>query len=178
MNKIHVTTLRRLRRAVYKVRGELRLHGFWDERMAEVEVYLGAIGGAYGWQNRGGDGSIVVPAVSLSKIGDFFRRKYTSLADVVRHEYGHALADTHRGLFRRRSFKTAFWASIDDDTVVAFDPEIHVTPYAAKNAAEDFCETFMMFLKYGGKMPNRFYTPVIRGKWEWVRRLGDTIERR
>ncbi len=104
MKKIHIVSLKRLRSACYRVRRELAFHGFMDDKLVAVPVYLGAVGGPYGWQNYGGDGSIVIPAVSLSKIGDLFKRRYTGLCDTLRHEMGHALSDTHRGLFRRKSF--------------------------------------------------------------------------
>ena len=180
MNKVHLVTLSRLQRANYKVCRELQAHGYWDEKLAAVQVRLGVIGSPYGWQDYGGSGDIVIPAVSFSKIGDLFKRRYTSLVDVLRHEYGHAVADTHRRLMHRRSlgFEKAFWAPHSDETIVQYDPEIHVSEYAATNAAEDFSETFMRYLKHNGRLPTRFNTRFIRAKWRFIRRLGKEIGKR
>ena len=175
MKRINIVTLSRLRRAVRAVRRELREHGFLSAAVAQVEVYLVPLGGAYGWQDFGGDSGIYVPAVSLSKLGDLLRGRYTSLRDVVRHEYGHCVADLHHGLIRQHRFITAFWAPHGDETPVRFDPEIHVTEYAAKNTSEDWCETFMVYLRHGGRLPVKFDTATIRAKWEFVRWVGKRI---
>ncbi len=177
MKKVHFITVKRLQRSVYKVQAELRRHGFWDKKLAEVQVYLGAIGGAYGWQEYGGSGDIVVPSISASKIADLFRHRYTGLSDVLRHEFGHAVADIHRGLIhsKRLGFEKAFWALPGDEMTVQFDPEIHVTRYAATAASEDYAEVFMFYLKHGGRLPKRFDTKWIRKKWRFVERLGKRI---
>ena len=158
MNKVHIVTLRRLERALNRVIPELERHGFWDDRMDDVDVCLVGVRSAYGYQDYGGSGEIWIPAVSLSKIADRFTGRYTALADVLRHEYGHAFADTHRGLMRRRSFRQAFWTTIGDDDPMRYDPDFHVTPYAATNAGEDFAETFMLYLKHGGRLPKKLDT--------------------
>lgn len=175
MKRINIVTLSRLRRAVRAVRRELREHGFLSAAVAQVEVYLVPLGGAYGWQDFGGDSGIYVPAVSLSKLGDLLRGRYTSLRDVVRHEYAHAVADLHHDLVRQHRFENVFWAPHGDETRVQFDPEIHVTEYAAKNASEDFAETFMLYLRYGGRLPAKLDTPAVRSKWEFMRWMSQRI---
>jgi hypothetical protein len=52
-----------------------------------------------------------------------------------------------------------------------FDPEHHVTEYAASAPGEDFAEVFWLYLKHRGKLPNRLDTPPIRKKWEFVGNL-------
>ena len=79
-----------------------------------------------------------------------------SLADVIRHEYGHAVAHTHGRLVRSSRFREAFGASHDSLHEFEYDEELHVTPYAATSAAEDFAETFMFYLRHGGRLPAGF----------------------
>ena len=173
--RLRIVTFCQLNRALARVRRELEAHGFWDEPLASIEVFLVPFGNAYGWQWYGSTGKIEIPAVSLSRLRDLFGRRYTSLADVLRHEHGHALADTHRGLFRSRQFRSAFGAAHDSETESDFDPEFHVSAYAATSPKEDFAETFMLFLKHGGRLPACIDTRFIRAKWKFVERLGRAV---
>ncbi|NMB74748.1 MAG: hypothetical protein GYA21_06415 [Myxococcales bacterium] len=175
MPKMRIITLSRLNRAVSRVQDELIRHGFWDDTLSDVDVYLVPLGTALGWQLNDGSGEIRIPLASLSRLGEVFRGCYTPLADVLRHEYGHAIADTHRGLFRARRFSSAFGATYQNDTEWEFDPECHVSEYAAKSACEDFAEVFMLFLRHRGRLPQKFDTPTIRDKWKFVRELGAVL---
>jgi hypothetical protein len=167
--KVHIVTMTRLNRALAKVNGELERHGVWDERLQKTAVYLVWFGRAFGWQHYGGSGEICIPAVSFNKLNDFFQGSYTALADVLRHEYGHALADTHRGLFRSRQFSSVFGGSHDNDRILfSYDPESHVTEYASINASEDFAEVFMLYLRHRGNLPTRFQKPALEAKWGFV----------
>ncbi len=172
---IHVVTLPALDRAVARVVPELSAHGFWDQRTANVAVELALISTAFGWQEYGGGGQIRIPALSLAKLGDFVRGKYTPLADVLRHEYAHAVADTHRALMRKAAFGDAFGAAHCNNAEFEYDPALHVTHYAATSAMEDFAEVFMLYLKHRGRLPTGLATPVIRRKWRFVRDLGRVI---
>lgn len=182
MQKIHVTTLPRLRRAVSTVRRELAELGFWDQAVAEIDVHLVSVGTAYGWQWHGGGvgGDIEIPKYSASRLIDRLGlgNGYLPLTMVIRHEYGHAVADTHRRLVETKRFERAYWAPYNDDTVAKFDPEIYVTPYAASNCQEDFAEVFALYLKHRGGLPAKYDTPAIRAKWEFVRGMGTRIGRR
>jgi len=175
--KIHVVTEERLARAVRSVRRELVDLGFWDDAVADIDVYLLPVGYAYGWQWHGDGGDIEIPRYSASRLIDRLGLGigYLPLVMVLRHEYGHAVADTHRHLVETKRFEDAFWADYHDDTVADFDPEIYVTPYAAWNCQEDFAETFAEFLKRGGRLPAKFDTATIRTKWAFVRWLGKRI---
>lgn len=175
MSKTHFVTMASLNRALDRVVPELERHGFWDDAVEEIDVCLVPVGGAYGWQYFGEGGEIGIPAVSLSKLLDWWRGDYTALADVLRHEYGHAVADTHRGLVRSRQFVEAFQASHESDIEWDYDPEIHVSEYAAFCPSEDFAEVCMLFLKRGGALPSHLDTPNIRAKWNFIRRLGRAI---
>ncbi|MCU0872767.1 MAG: hypothetical protein MUE50_10525 [Pirellulaceae bacterium] len=173
--RLRLVTLSQLNRALARVRLELAKHGFWDDSLASVHVFLVPVGYAYGWQWYGSSGEICIPAVSLSRLCDLIGRRYTSLADVLRHEHGHALADTHRGLFHCRQFSRVFGAAHCNRTAFQYDPGFHVSCYSATNASEDFAETFMLFVKHGGRLPTRFDTKAIRDKWEFIEQLGQAV---
>jgi hypothetical protein len=178
-NRPPVVDLPQLNRALSRVQNELSRHGFFDERLAEVEVFLVPLAlGAYGWQWYGTTGEIDIPAISLAKLHDHLVGTYFSLADVLRHEYGHALADTHRGLFRSRQFRDAFHASHDDArTAFEYDPYFHVSDYAATNASEDFAETFMLYLRHSGRLPPCHATRPKIKKWRFIEELSRAIAR-
>lgn len=173
MPRIHVVTPENLARARRRVIRELERHGFWDDDLAAVAVELTWLGSAYGWQYYGSTGEIKIPRVSVARIQDRLNEtSYVSLADVLRHEYGHALADTHRGLFRSRRFSDAFGAPHDGVGGRAYDSLCFVSEWAATDAAEDYAETFALWLRHGGRLPSRLDTPAIREKWRFVRDLG------
>jgi len=166
-----IVTLTRLNKALFRVQTELEKLGFYDEKLEAIDVYLVTFGGAYGWQEYGSSGEIRIPVLSWSKLLDLFGRPYTSLRDILRHEYAHAIADTHRGLFRSCRFSDAFDASHESCVEWEFDPECHVTEYAATSPSEDFAETFMFYVRYGGILPGRLRTPAISRKWAFIRNL-------
>ena len=172
-----VVTPNRLRSGLLQVRHELRRLGFLSPAVSNVRVRLTAFGTAYGYQHYGGSGEIHIPAVSLSRFSTILGYPYTSLRDVIRHEYGHAVADQHRGLIRSRKFSTAFGAGHDNDKMDAFDPEVHLTPYAAHSPGEDFAETFMIFVRTGGVLPERNGSMSIKRKWRFLNDLSTSISR-
>jgi len=179
-NKIHIVSITKLNRTMLRVNCELDDHGLWYNGVEDVEVSLGGLGtalGTYGWIASGDAGKIVIPAVSLSKLGDIMRGTYTPLADVLRHEYGHAIANMNKGLVRSRRFTAAFGATYDNEDEFEYSPEFHVSEYAATNASEDFAETFMLFLKHKGDLPTALDWPDIRAKWLFIRRLCSNVRR-
>jgi len=161
--------------ANYAVTLELKNHGFYDEAMQAVETYLVAFGHAYGWHWYGQSGHINIPRISFLRLADYWRGSYTSLRDVLRHEFAHALADTHRNLFRSRDFYYAFGGAHTWDFRRAYDPEHHVTPYAADSTAEDFAEVFMLYLRLGGRLPQTLSSGPIRRKWKFIENLEKKI---
>lgn len=171
MGKVHIITLARLDRATKKVAGELRYHGLWSDRLCDVPVVLVRLGYCYGWQNYGGNGSICIPRVSLLKLYDLFTGNYIGLADVVRHEYAHAISDKHRGLFRSQRFTCAFGRSHESNAAARYDAAHHVSVYAATEAGEDFAETFMLFLRHRGVLPTKHASVTIRQKWHFIHNL-------
>jgi hypothetical protein len=170
-----VVTFGELERANDQTIDELENFGFYDEQMVRIEVYLALAGDAFGWQNYGGDGHINIPALSLARLSALVGYEKASLRDVLRHEYAHAVADTHRGLMRSRKFSTAFGRSHGSEQNSEYDKSVHITPYSAANPGEDFAEVFMKFLKHSGKVPQRFRKPAIERKWGFVMELASAV---
>lgn len=94
--------------------------------------------------------------------------------DVFRHEFGHALADLYPGALKKGGlFRAAFGGAYGEDPaeecVAAGWGDRYVSEYATSATQEDFAETFMLFVKYKGKIPAKFVKrPVIRKKWKAV----------
>lgn len=159
-----------LDRARRRVARELARHGFWVEEIAEVEVCLGVVPrwSTYGYF----DGAIVIPRITATRVWEAaWGGEYVSLADVLRHEYAHAVADGFRGLVRSRVFRAAFGAAHDAAVIAEYDPRVHVTSYAATSPSEDFAETFMAFHRHGGRLPRA----SLRRKWRFIKALGVAI---
>lgn len=94
--------------------------------------------------------------------------------DVIRHEFGHALADRYPGALKKGGlFREAFGGAYSDKSAPDVDPDNWeldcVSAYAATATREDFAETFMLFVKHKGKIPAQFRgSPVIVKKWKAV----------
>ena len=94
--------------------------------------------------------------------------------DVIRHEFGHALADLYpRALSKGGLFRAAFGGTYGptpaEERGVEGWEERYVSEYATSATQEDFAETFMLFVKYKGKIPAQFKgKPVIAKKWKAV----------
>jgi hypothetical protein len=160
-----------LERAVKQVRRELRVLGLWDERMARVPVRRVLFGIYYGWQWYGSGSDICLPWLSLNRLSDYWAGEYKPVLDIVRHEYGHAFADTHRSLIRSRRFREAFGTAHSDERSHEYDERVHFTEYSATNASEDFAEVFMLYVRHRGRLPRQHRTRAKRAKWRLMRRL-------
>lgn len=168
---MRLVTIDRLNSALDDVIRDFRNLGMWNDKLYGVDVYLVPVGYAYGWKWNGPHGHIDIPAISLSRLGStlFGIGEKCGLRDVVRHEYGHVVADLYPRLSRSANFRRAFEGSYDRAQAVRkYDPDHHVSGYAATRPAEDFAEVFMIYIKRRGKIPPRFDTPIIRRKWWFV----------
>lgn len=163
--------------ALRTVKKDLKLLGFWSKKIDRVTVRQASWGISYGWQYYRGSGDIVIPRFSLLRwLDTFCRKQHFPIRDVLRHEYGHAVADCHRSFVRSAKFKSAFGSSHDDSSRSDYNDEEFVTHYAADSAGEDFAETFMYYVKHKGRLPNDFNTPVIRKKWDFIKHIGCCLE--
>ena len=175
MNIIHIINQSQLDRANYAVTCELDALGFYDAHIRVVNTYLVPVGVAYGWHYYGHTGDISIPRVSFSRLSHLWRGGYASLRDVLRHEFAHALADTHRGLFRSELFFDSFGAGHRWDFEWEYDPDHHVSEYAATAPAEDFAESFMLYVRHRGELPACHATGPIRRKWKFIERLSHAV---
>ncbi|MCB0748156.1 MAG: hypothetical protein KDC90_11910 [Ignavibacteriae bacterium] len=161
-------TLTKLNSALSVVQGELIDLGFYDHKLAKIDIYLVVVGIAYGWQYYGSSGEICIPAVSISKLSELIWSPYTTLNDILIHEYAHAFAHTHKGLIKSKKFSEAFWAKHDADFAWEYETDLFVSEYAATKPSEDFAETFMFYVKNQGNRPKRFNSDALKTKWKFL----------
>ena len=104
------------------------------------------------------------------------------IRNVVRHEFGHAVADVYRTELDRAVFRRAFGAPCGRRSVARFRrnwEETCVSKYASKNTEEDWAETFMLFVQRKGRMPARFRgLPDVEAKWDAVGTILESIRRK
>ena len=182
MKKIYVS-FAELEKAFNRVRRELAAQGllFDGSRLDKVDCYyeglsLGGLAGCVGimgfYNPNKGDKAIHIPAVFAAGLFPWWDGR--DVLDVVRHEFGHALADRFGKLFRGGIFKEAFGASYGEKKVFSGEDwsDEHVSEYASSMTQEDFAETFMLYLKHKGRMPAKFRGKrVIAKKWRAVDRI-------
>lgn len=144
----------------------------FHERLSIYGLWHGFCGNAEGlYGNAKEDQDIHIPAVTRSGL---WNGDHRVVRDDVRHEFGHALAGKFKKFFHGGIFKEAFGASYGEKKVfVGGDwTNEYVTEYASKMTQEDFAETFMLYMKYKGKMPARYLGKrAIEKKWKTVGRI-------
>lgn len=170
-----------LNKAFNKVRRELAAMGVLDEGspLDEVDAYndyfdiLSGIGGIMGYCYENGD--IYIPHLFPAALVGYKR----NVVDVLRHEFGHALADRYQKYFQG-VFKEAFGRKYDDKPAVEEDEadwaDKYVSAYARTASREDWAETFERYMKYKGKIPAKWAKkPVIRKKWNAVKTIVERV---
>lgn len=180
--RMFFTSFSEMEAAFNKVRKELEKLGLLVDGspLDGVECYHErfSLGGLSGFRGCMGfydfkDRNIHVPAFYPPGLFPMWYGERQML-DVLRHEFGHALADRYAKFFRGGIFKTAFGASYGEKKV--FDGEDweseYVSKYATTATQEDFAETFMLYMKHKGKMPVRYSGKrAIGKKWKTVGRI-------
>lgn len=168
----HVITLPQLTETNWQVTTEMDHLGLWRPRLNDVDVCLVPVSFCcYGWFLP--DGHIYIPAVTGAQLSDLITGHHTSLADVLRHEWAHALADRQPRMVGGRRFREVFGGSYESQHPVwEYHPDLHLTPYAASKPCEDFAETFHFYLRHKGSLPLRLQAkPAIARKWAFIASL-------
>ncbi|MGA2617371.1 MAG: putative zinc-binding metallopeptidase [Thermoguttaceae bacterium] len=200
MKRGHSVTFRQLESAYLDVQRELDRAGLWYGRTRLMRTQVvwcwlppPSLWGALGFFVEGESalyrmfgfdpGHVYIPKWVLLH-GPWQDRG--SLRDVLRHEFGHALAYHHPGpVCRSRAFRKAFGARYDESWPQRpTDREDFLSRYAMTSPAEDFAETFARWLRSCGGRGNshgksplpRHATPSLRAKFAFVqdvcRRIG------
>ena len=176
--KLSISTAE-LNRALFKVQHELYQNGLWNEGspLTDVEVKLDSTPTLFTQGNFTHaikkyehfmgykEGIIYITQFSLSYLEN---SKYSSVRDLVRHEYGHAFAEKYDRLIRKKNFENVFGDRYYDAKKNKMPNEAYFTDYAKDNSMEDFAETFMLYLKWKGKLPKKFTNNQLIKKWNYV----------
>lgn len=168
----HIITLDALTRANWQVTAEMDTLGLWCTRLDHVGVCLVPVAfDCYGWFHP--DGNIFIPAVNLAQLADLFQGQHTRLTDILRHEWAHALADRRPRLVENLRFRRVFGGHYGrQEPVQEYDPDLHLTPYAAAMPCEDFAETFHFYLRHKGRLPMRLADKhAILTKWRFIEQM-------
>lgn len=186
-----ITSFSALNRATLSTQNDLYQTGFWMEstRLIKTEIFWCAHPVPTNWDAEGvfyhgtdardeffgfQRGHIYIPGWSLSHLA--YWRHTTAIRDIVRHEYGHAVAHHYPKLIRRSDkFRDAFGGTYDDDEFPEEWDGDFVSDYAKTDPSEDFADTFMLYLKHRGKIPQKYKTPSILRKWRFIRDLGKVV---
>lgn len=133
---------------------------------------VGVLG--FGFSDLATEGYYWNRTIHLPAWGYWFRST-DGIRNVIRHEFGHAVADVDNAIFRGATFRKAFGAPYGRRSIPRFRnnaAETCVSKYAATCTREDWAETFMLFLQHKGRMPTRFRgLPDIEAKWEATRKI-------
>ena len=181
MSEIY-TSFKDVTKAYNKVRGELIHRGIlWrDSRLDKVPcLYVTIPLEAFvkGWMGYWDPDEKVINFPSVYLPIPYLRGLKDSADMVLRHEFGHALADLYPEVLKKgRLFVSAFGGAYGSNPAKGSDPADWegrcVSKYAATATQEDFAETFMLFVKQKGKIPAKYAKrPAIVKKWEAVREI-------
>lgn len=121
------------------------------------------------------DGNIFIPAITVSKWIEPYR--HVSLRDIIRHEYGHAMAHYYPELIiDNKEFRKAFNGHYYDlKFSVNGDSSSYVSEYAQTSPMEDFAETFMVYTRRHGRPLVRMNDSLSR-KWAFMDWLRERVE--
>ena len=163
----------------YKIRGELRKMGFLsagsplDEVQCILEFRWSGLAGYMGWYFPS-DQNIHIPTFCIAAMLPNGEKRI--LADVLRHEYGHALEGKYWKFFHCKEFRDVFGKPYGPSKPIDTNENHYVSRYAMNETREDFAETFMYYMKYRGILPEKWAkVPAIHRKWSFIEQLRKKI---
>jgi len=134
------------------VRRELKTMKFGKKKIMETKVSRTLMPSIIKKGYFTDEGEIFVPILQ-SKMG---------VRDILRHEYGHALLFQYPSIKQKEGFDLFGYSTNTDD---------YASDYAMVNPEEDFCETFMVYMKTKGKFPWNEGSPRLKKKWQFITAL-------
>lgn len=171
-----------LNEAVVETQTELAKIGLWNEggRLLECQVIWCALPQitmpkALGFFIH--ETSLWVPSFLGYAAGHMYIPRWVllsnggtySLRDILRHEYGHAVAHYYPAMIQRsKRFSETFNGRYFGGHTFEFDARDCVSTYAMTSPMEDFAETFMLYVKHKGKKPAKFKSEATTRKWQFV----------
>ena len=92
-----------------------------------------------------------------------------SFRNVIRHEYGHALAHYYPELIQHsKSFEKIFGGNYYNDEPTQMERAAFISTYACTMPMEDFAETFMVFVRRKGIIPTNILNKKLQAKWKFI----------
>lgn len=114
-------------------------------------------------------GHIYIPRVVLSQT---LWQNRGSLRDVIRHEYGHAVAHYYPELVvESAKFEKVFGGNYYSGEPAVMLEADYISEYARSLPMEDFAETFMIYVREEGVLPSSFTNKKIINKWNFINDL-------
>ncbi|MBK7311341.1 MAG: putative zinc-binding metallopeptidase [Sphingobacteriaceae bacterium] len=109
---------------------------------------------------------IYIPAFVLSNL---FWQHCHSLQDIIRHEYAHAFAHYYPELIiTSKQFNSVFGGEYFSNKPSVMEHQAYVSEYAKTLPMEDFAETFMVYVRRKGRLPNEIKNIKLKRKWKFI----------
>ncbi len=139
------------RSSLSHVRRELKALGFNKKKVMATKVSRTFVPSFRKQAYFTSDGEIFIPILQPKR----------NVRDMLRHEYGHALLFYYPSIGSRKGF-VVFGGTTDCND--------YVSKYAMTKPEEDFCETFMVYMKFKGKLKNKC-SQRLQEKWSFIRKI-------
>jgi hypothetical protein len=183
MKKGQTVSLKQTTDACYHVQKELYTIGLWYEnsKLVEADIIwfpypIITIPDAAGFLFHGTTllhkmlgykpGHIYIPKYVVLQ---FFKQERGSLREILRHEYAHVLAHYYPEFIEdNEEFEKVFGGAYYHTQPIAMEDAAYITDYARKKPMEDFAETFMVYLRRKGVLPDGIKNKKLKRKWNFI----------